>query len=321
MNNAARHDVEDNNRKALRKYFHVPSTRYLDLALRELQGDFCEDLMTEMIHCLRALRLTLNADQWKAWVSSARAHPIFEFVLHCPFTRHAFERPFGYPGDASLLDHLYFRSLPDGVSERGQRLFRYTTDSPASQAVNARMRWFAKLIDDDHSAASVLSVACGHLREAEFSERIKNGQVEVTAFDQDEISLDQVKHSYGKFQIRPQQGTVRNLLSNKHQLDSFDLIYCGGLFDYLNDRIATALIDSLCKLLNPNGKLVIANLTPNMRDVGYMECFMDWWLIYRSEQDLKILAESIDCSEAIETSIEQDASGQVAFLQVKKVGD
>jgi hypothetical protein len=76
-------------------------------------------------------------------------------------------------------------------------------------------------------------------------------------------------------------------------LGDFDFIYAAGLYDYLPDRIAGRLTEMLFRRLRPNGKLWIANFLPDIADAGYMEAFMDWWLIYRSEEQMLSLCQGL----------------------------
>jgi hypothetical protein len=47
----------------------------------------------------------------------------------------------------------------------------------------------------------------------------------------------------------------------------------------------------MLKMLRPGGKFIVANFTNTCAEAGYMEAFMDWWLIYRDELQMKALLE------------------------------
>ena len=241
-------------------------------------------------------------------------------VIHqCPFTRHAFERPAGYPGDARLLDYMYFQELPNGTTEAGAEIFGYATESLAPKAVVARAQHFAKLIDDS-DCGTALSIACGHLREAEYSNRLRSGDVAVTAMDQDEQSLATVTECYSNMlDLKICHSSVRRILTGSSDLGEHDLVYCGGLYDYLEDRIAVALTKRLLQHVAPGGRLILANFAPWTRDAGYMECCMDWWLIYRDQAGVdRLCADALGSESAFISRIYPGSTGEILFAEIQR---
>jgi extracellular factor (EF) 3-hydroxypalmitic acid methyl ester biosynthesis protein len=69
-------------------------------------------------------------------------------------------------------------------------------------------------------------------------------------------------------------------------------------------------------MLQPGGKLVIANFLPTMEDIGYMEACMDWFLIYRDRFEMMGLTAFIEQSaiQNIRISVEENQS--IIFLEV-----
>jgi hypothetical protein len=68
--------------------------------------------------------------------------------------------------------------------------------------------------------------------------------------------------------------------------EPFDLVYAAGILDYLPDALARGLCAALRGLLRPGGELLVANFLPGSKSTGYMEAFLDWWLLYRTPEAL-----------------------------------
>ncbi|QNI31404.1 class I SAM-dependent methyltransferase [Alloacidobacterium dinghuense] len=133
----------------------------------------------------------------------------------------------------------------------------------------------------------ILSIAAGHLREAELSIAFQERRIkEWVAVDQDSKSVEECHRRYCGSVVNPIRGSVRGFLAGKIGTGGFDFIYAAGLFDYLKDPVAKALVRKMCDMLNAEGVLLVANFADGLIDSGYMEAFMDWRLIYRKEQGI-----------------------------------
>jgi len=108
------------------------------------------------------------------------------------------------------------------------------------------------------------------------------------------------------------------ILQGRLPLGSFDLVYAVGLYDYLPQPVAAALTAKLFSLVEPGGTLLLPNLTPDSTDVGYMEAFMDWWMIYRDEAELEGVAATIDPAAIADLRLYREPGGNVVFLEIVK---
>jgi hypothetical protein len=88
-------------------------------------------------------------------------------------------------------------------------------------------------------------------------------------------------------------GSVRGLLGGRYSIGTFDLIYASGLYDYLATNVAKKLTEVAFAMLKPRGTLLYANFAEDIHDGGYMETFMDWQLILRSQQQVELISENI----------------------------
>ncbi|MCJ7594116.1 MAG: class I SAM-dependent methyltransferase [Desulfobacterales bacterium] len=70
---------------------------------------------------------------------------------------------------------------------------------------------------------------------------------------------------------------------------SYDLIWCAGLFDYLNDRLASGLLKRIWRWLDVGGEAVIGNFHPSNPTRVMMQWVADWVLMYRTENAMKTL--------------------------------
>ena len=71
-----------------------------------------------------------------------------------------------------------------------------------------------------------------------------------------------------------------------------DLLVCTGLFDYLDDTAAIQMLATFWERLAPGGKLVVFHFAPGNPTRAYMEWFGNWYLIYRTREELGRLAEA-----------------------------
>ena len=108
------------------------------------------------------------------------------------------------------------------------------------------------------------------------------------------------------------------LVKQKHNFNNLDLVYAAGLYDYLSPHFATRLTKIMFDMLRPQGTLLVANFVPDHRDVGYMETFMQWNLIYCTESQLVDVAKAIPASEIAQKRTFFESNGNIIFLELVK---
>jgi hypothetical protein len=71
-------------------------------------------------------------------------------------------------------------------------------------------------------------------------------------------------------------------------------------------------------MLGSGGRLLIPNFTPSLRDIGYLEAFMDWWLLYRDDDDMNRLLGGIPERDIAESRLFRDRHGNITVLEVTR---
>jgi hypothetical protein len=284
------------------------------------------EAMDELVLGLQVRRLHGGEREWEECVASCLAHPLRELVHQDPFTCRAFRKPRGYAGDAVLLDFIYGKEerwpVPEGTTPLGRAIFNYTTAAPAPAGVRARREFIANLLDDlaaEVHRPHVLSVAAGHLREALLSSAVKRRKIgRFVALDADRESLEVVSNSCSFYGVEVLPASFRQMLTGAVQPGTFDLTYSTGLYDYLPQKVAQQLTWAMFAMLRPRGRLLVANFLPGIRDVGYMESYMGWKLLYRTRQEMLDVAECIPEAEVRDIRIFSEENRNILFLQVTR---
>jgi SAM-dependent methyltransferase len=272
---------------------------------------------------LTAMRRTLAPEDWQGALAQCRADGLRALIHEAPITRRAFARPRGYAGDAETLDMIYGqRALPEGLTPLAAALYGYEMQMTAAVSVRVRRELLASLIDEvalERRMPRVLSIACGHLREAELSQAVAGGAVGAfDALDQDEESLALVRREHAARSVRAIHGSVRTLLNGQSQFDNYDLVYAAGLYDYLDATVSARLTATLFQALAPGGRLLVANFAHGVREAAYMETYMDWPLVYRSEADVARFDELVPREEVAEKRLFSDAARNVLYLELRR---
>lgn len=296
---------------------------FLDQSLELIQHGKVSDGMEFLINSLWAYRNLHDDTHWHYFVKEEIIpHKIREVLHEDPFTRRAFEKPRGYAGDAVLIDYIYNAFPTPPVIDN--EIEAFTTTQLAARAVNNRCGIISKMIDrhaDESNGLRVLSIAAGHLREASRSKAIAgSGVEEIVAMDMDPQSLEVIRTEYSHLSnVVTRLGNVRDIILEKYSdLREFDFIYASGLYDYLDNRVASRLTAKCFSMLKPGGKLIIPNFVPGIRDVGYMESYMDWSLVYRNRSDMVRLASSLPINDILTLSTFYDNTEQIVFLSIQK---
>jgi hypothetical protein len=125
----------------------------------------------------------------------------------------------------------------------------------------------------------------------------ERGRLSLTLLDLDPAALANAGQRLSKF-VTPAQLTCERVnlfrlpeheAANK-LFDESCLIVCTGLFDYLNDTSATAMLRLFWQSLATNGRMLVFNFTPENSSRAYMEWIGNWYVVHRARRELARLA-------------------------------
>ena len=109
----------------------------------------------------------------------------------------------------------------------------------------------------------------------------------------------------------PQNPHAENLLGTP------DFLICSGLFDYLPDEAATAMLRLFWERLAEGGVLLVGNFAPHNPTRAYMEWIGNWYLTYRTGSDMERLAAGAGISQG-RFSLGSEALGVDLILIARK---
>lgn len=246
-------------------------------------------------------------------------------------------KPLGYAGDFEMMNIIY-RNTFEGEDLFSQIMNKIDCEGSASKAVrNRRFFLFSKLRDLILDASGtrdikIMSIACGPA--LEFYDMLRsfegvplNTGIEFIAIDQDLLALEDAQKrvesaakEHPRIRTHFEQDNIKRMIvdsGNSRELYAdADFIYSAGLFDYLSSRASTRLIEKLYTFLKPGGVLVIGNFGVYNPQRFIMEFGGEWFLIYRSEEDMKSLGAGLPGNP--ELVVEKEPEGVNLFLVIKK---
>jgi hypothetical protein len=296
--------------------------RPFERSLTDANADRLREHLERLRATLGELRRKGTDDSWEIVRAWLRAHPVWSLMQQDPFIRRANEKPRGYPGDAVLIDYIYdtpsVKAEIAALPAQAAVVHDFATSAAAPRAVRYRRQFAAKTIDEvalsRGAGTRVVSMAAGHLREAELSDAAQAGNVEFVAIDQDAESLETIRRSMGSIKVETIEGSVRQILAGKLRIPDADLVYALGLFDYLQQPVAKRFAELMLEAVRPGGVMLIPNFLPGIGDIGWMESFMDWKLIYRRDAEMLDLLN--DWALVSRAEIHRDPDHNITFLKV-----
>ncbi len=300
----------------------------LELAQQQFEnGVSAHEIIHRTAGALHGLREKFHSSVWAELIPLVQNHSVSDYFLEDPFTRWSFEKPRGYSGDAQLLDFIYGHdSVADKVKNAtplGAALYDYTKDASSSVAVRERRDLLTRFVDEaaarHGSETEILTIASGHLREADASVALKEGKIRRwVALDQDPLSVGSVARDFNGSCIEAIDGSVRDIVLRSHELGKFDLVYAAGLYDYLNDKVAIKLTRRCIEMLKPGGMFLFANFSEDIVVDGYMETFMNWALLLRSKADMWRIVNASADPASIEAEVFFGENHNIVYATMRK---
>lgn len=241
--------------------------------------------------------------------------------LNCLHGR-AFLKPRGYAGDFELIDHIYTGWLSSDTSlVRHDRFFH---SQPAPRAVRNRKAYLRTVLLSLANSAKqrplrVLNIGSGPARDVfEFFREFPDAPLFVHCVDIDRAAIEYGADLCSDYK-RKVSFEKRNAL-RLQPTQTYDLIWSAGLFDYLSDRAFIMLARRLFSFVANGGELIIGNFAPSNPTRAPMELLCQWFLEYRSADQLCHLVAAAGITKAT-VNVDREPEGINLFLRVGQDGD
>jgi len=261
---------------------------------------------------------------------------LLDLTNESAFFKRALEKPFKYAGDFIMMNLLY-EGQKVGNTPWSRIVNSCLTSIPLGQAVRNRA-WYlkehilkvasdAKYSQEGTGRPKIMSFACGPCEEIRLSLRdLPNLSAEFYLLDQDEQALKYAEEALTQTATDSSRtnfnfinDSVRRFIKDPAHADRFPkmaFIYSAGLYDYLNQETAKKLTEVLYGMLEPGGIMVVGNFIEGNPFGHFIEYAADWFLIYRSLNEMLDLAPADIAEENRWLEFEQ--SGVNLFLCLRK---
>ncbi len=245
-------------------------------------------------------------------------------------------KPRGYAGDYELLGRMYENRLCD--DPLGKLLDRYFQEDAAPVAVRNRMRmiaeWIVAEVRERAAPSATRPIRIAIVGSA-FGLDVRDAFVQLTSGERAAVAialldLDPAAVEFARAQILPLaaaesvtgvSGSILKLPVRPQlaePLQGTDLLFCPGIFDYLNDDEAASMLRLFYERLAPGGRMTVFQFAPHNPSRALMEWIGNWYLIYRDELQFRSVANrSAIPSSAMEFGAEP--LGVDLFVTARKV--
>ena len=298
----------------------------------ELDRSGCKDefsayhKVVSLLHelCL-SIRLAEEAGHSRSEIEVV-LEPVWSLHSQSPFLRRTQTWPRGYPGDFETIEYLCEgtnRARPGTV---GYFIEQAALTSSITQQHRNKVAWQASKVLETCLGSSeerkVLSIACGGSRDLRSIQSFLEAtpvQFLLNDLDEDALTHSVVNLPYLAGKLQPVHGNVFSAVRRFRVRGPFDLIFAGGLFDYLSDRQIIWLLDQLARCLKMGGRLCFTNVALRNPYREWMDYFTHWKLVERAEGDLIALAREISLDTTMEIAISVDQTGLTHLVELTRV--
>jgi hypothetical protein len=213
-------------------------------------------------------------------------------------------KPHGYAGDYVMLTRICEESCcghPLGSVFDGYFLRQAAPAAVRARTEHAATALVAHCLQRAEKQYRVASVGSGPAidvaraaatlpEESRASLRVKLLDLDPAALDAARQRLEPLLAGRGLECIRTNLYRLAQGARGAGELGSPDFLVCAGFFDYLDDAPAISLLGFFWRQLAAGGRLLVGNFAPHNPSRAYMEWIGNWYLKYRTAEQLESLA-------------------------------
>lgn len=262
-------------------------------------------------------------------------HPL---VMCSPFVHRTYSKPLGYAGDYEMVNMMLGNPYEGStLFSKAVSAFNLKTGPVVAHRnrIDVLLSYLSRVAFDNSlkkRRTRVLNIGCGPAIEVQRfvcnsplandcdfvlvdfnAETIKytKSKLDGTIADSNRnTNISFIKVSVHDLVKRSKDGQSGMLVLSQ---DSFDFVYCAGLFDYLSGKTCSRLLNIFWQWVVPGGIVLATNVHKQNTSLFWMEHVLEWHLIYRDEADMLELSPNQAASKVF-----SDSTGQNIFLEVVK---
>ena len=258
-------------------------------------------------------------------------HPL---IMRSPFMHRVYTKPLGYAGDYEMVN-MMLRDPYEGPNiyyKIVNKLFLMEGPSVAHKnrvkIMHCKLEALVDQAKRDGKTIKIFNLGCGPAVEVQrlLNTRVLDERTEITLMDFNDQTLGYTKSLLDKIgknnnsfpKITYEQQSVDQILRQSARLtaeesNKYDFIYCAGLFDYFSDRACSRVLKLFYKLVKPGGEVLSTNVHSDNPAIAAMEYLVEWYLVYRDEQQMLDLVSDIPGKK-----VYGDETGLNIFLEFSK---
>jgi extracellular factor (EF) 3-hydroxypalmitic acid methyl ester biosynthesis protein len=240
-------------------------------------------------------------------------------------------KPRGYAGDFLMLAQIGANRVCG--HPLGAAFDRFFQAQAAPQAVRNRIGLIAEAMADlvrqrTDGPVRIVSIGSGPALDLQQLCRqltqTQRQQLQIAMVDLDPDALEYAASQLAPWIASGQVLPIRENLFRLAQparsrsfLDDVDVLVCPGLFDYLDDDSAAAMLSRFWQALRLQGQAWVFNFGPQNPSRAYMEWIGNWYLIYRTAEQMCRLAEQAGIPQQ-HVHVSAEPSGINLYWQISR---
>ncbi len=240
-------------------------------------------------------------------------------------------KPRGYAGDFEMLEQICTGHVCD--HPLGAAFDRFFQAQAAPQAVRNRTDLIAEVIarfvrDRGAAPVHVVSVGSGPAIDVQRAclalTETERKRLSITLLDLDPAALEHAQTRLypliDQHQLRLVRENLFRLAQGGRRSDALrdvDFLVCSGLFDYFDDPTAAATLTRFWQSLRHTGQAWVFNFAPHNPSRAYMEWIGNWYLTYRTRQEMLDVAAGTEIPRDCVT-VAAESSGVDLYWQVRR---